>query len=237
MTRTRTPHLRLGAVAAGLALALLSASGGIEATFQAPVAAAPVFTAAQAAAGRDAYQARCAGCHMADLGGRGEASPLAGPDFMTVWRARATRELDDYIRTSMPPGGATLGADEYLSLTAFILAVERRGSGATALAATTAVSIGSVATGPAAHLRAGAPHLPPAPTPAARPAAAAPPARPLRHAARCRASRRSPTRCCARRRRRLADGAPHLPGLEPQPARPRSRRPMSARCGSPGRGT
>ena len=102
MTRTRTRHFWLGAVAAGLALALLSASGSVDATSQTPAAAAPVFTAAQAAAGQSAYQARCAACHLADLGGRNEASPLAGSAFMNVWRGRGTKELYDYIRTSMP---------------------------------------------------------------------------------------------------------------------------------------
>src|SRR5688572_14386999 len=88
-------------------------SGAQAAAPQPPAPAAPpVFTAAQATAGRDAYQARCASCHLPDLGGRNEASPLAGSAFMNVWRTRSTKELYDYIRTSMPPGGATLGADE-----------------------------------------------------------------------------------------------------------------------------
>ena len=48
----------------------------------------PVFTAAQATAGRAVYTARCAGCHLPDLQGRNEASPLAGANFMNAWRAR-----------------------------------------------------------------------------------------------------------------------------------------------------
>ncbi len=111
-------------------------------------ASAPaVVTAAQAAAGQSAYQTRCASCHLADLGGRGEASPLTGPSFMSVWSQRSTRELYDYIRTSMPPGGATLGADEYLSITAFILRTSGAATGVTALAPTTNAPIGSVAKG------------------------------------------------------------------------------------------
>ena len=42
---------------------------------------AGVFTAQQAAAGRAAYQASCASCHLPDLRGRNEASPLAGPEL------------------------------------------------------------------------------------------------------------------------------------------------------------
>ncbi len=80
-----------------------------------------MFTAEQAEAGRAAYQARCAGCHLPDMSGRNEASPLAGPNFMNAWRGRSTRELYEYISTTMPPGGATLGADIYLAITAYIL--------------------------------------------------------------------------------------------------------------------
>ena len=47
---------------------------------------AGVFTTEQAAAGRVAYQARCAACHLPDMSGRNEASPLAGPNFLNVWR-------------------------------------------------------------------------------------------------------------------------------------------------------
>ena len=39
------------------------------------------FTAAQAAAGRAAYQERCASCHLPDLRGSNEAPPLAGAQF------------------------------------------------------------------------------------------------------------------------------------------------------------
>ena len=146
-------HLGYGWItlaAAGLGVALAS-TANTALTARAPdeeqAAAASVFTAAQAATGRDAYQARCASCHLADLGGRNEASPLAGSSFMNVWRARSSKDLYDYIRTSMPPGGATLGAEEYLSITAFILQANGAPAGAAALTPTTAVAIGAVASG------------------------------------------------------------------------------------------
>ena len=50
---------------------------------------AGIFTAAQAAAGRDAYQARCASCHLPSLGGSNEAAPLAG----SVVHERVARAL------------------------------------------------------------------------------------------------------------------------------------------------
>ncbi len=144
--------------AAGLAVALAGTAdtvltadvAGTGPSADASAAQTPpggIFTAAQAAAGQGTYQARCASCHLADLGGRNEASPLAGASFMNVWRTRSTKELFDYIRTSMPPGGATLGLDEYVNVTAFILQVNGATAGATALAPDTAVAIGTVATG------------------------------------------------------------------------------------------
>jgi mono/diheme cytochrome c family protein len=83
--------------------------------------AAAVYTAAQAAAGRTVYQASCASCHLPDLAGRNEAPQLAGNNFMNTWRARTTRDLFEFIQSTMPPTGETLSADQYLAVTAFIL--------------------------------------------------------------------------------------------------------------------
>jgi alcohol dehydrogenase (cytochrome c) len=153
MTRDTYRHGALATAALAIALVVSGAprnarpaASPLGASQSAPASAA-VFTASQAAAGQSAYETRCASCHLADLAGRGEASPLAGPSFMNVWRARSTRELYDYIRSSMPPGGATLGAEEYLNITAHILRANGAASGVVSLAATTAVPIGSIATG------------------------------------------------------------------------------------------
>ena len=62
------------------------------------------FTAAQAAAGRSAYQASCAGCHLDNLLGRNEAPALTGGNFMNAWGSRSSRELNSYIASAMPPG-------------------------------------------------------------------------------------------------------------------------------------
>src|SRR3989441_12186930 len=77
-----------------------------------------VFTAAQAAAGRAAYQANCASCHMPDLGGRNEAPPLAGADFVDTWRARTTQKLFDYMSGPMPPDVPRLPAGQYFAVAA-----------------------------------------------------------------------------------------------------------------------
>jgi len=105
-------------------LALFSpalAAFGAIAVIGAQQAAPGTYTVEQATAGRAAYQARCASCHLPDLGGRNEAPPLAGVNFQTAWRARPAAELQDYILKTMPPGGPALGPDEAASITAFIL--------------------------------------------------------------------------------------------------------------------
>ena len=45
------------------------------------------------------YQASCASCHLPDLGGRNEAPPLAGANFMNTWRTRTTRDLFEFIQS------------------------------------------------------------------------------------------------------------------------------------------
>ena len=80
------------------------------------------YTAAQAEAGRAAYQANCAGCHAADLSGRNDASQLAGSLFMGSWGNRTTRDLLAFMQGSMPPGNpGGLSEATYLNIAAFIL--------------------------------------------------------------------------------------------------------------------
>src|SRR5690606_19073436 len=130
-----------------LTVALVALAASIVLTgAQAPPRSAPaVFTAAEADAGRALYQARCAGCHMPDLTGRNEASPLAGPNFLSAWVGRTTGDLGDTIAATMPPGaGGTLGAEAYRSLTAFILQANGAIAGTQSLGTQTTVLIGNV---------------------------------------------------------------------------------------------
>src|SRR5579862_9102676 len=110
--------------------------------------AAGPYTAAQSASGRAAYQANCAGCHGADLGGMNSASPLAGGVFMSTWGDRTTADLISFLKGSMPPtnpGG--LGEQTYLAVTAFILDSTGARPGNEALPAAAKITIRSVATG------------------------------------------------------------------------------------------
>src|SRR5258708_4163493 len=105
-----------------------------------------VFTEAKAGAGRAAYQSSCASCHTDTLIGRNEAPQLAGANFMTQWGARTTSDLYRYIQAVMPPGnGGTLGEENYLAVTAYILQSNGARPGAQALTSTTAVAIRSIA--------------------------------------------------------------------------------------------
>jgi alcohol dehydrogenase (cytochrome c) len=87
---------------------------------------------------------------MADLAGRNEAPQLAGNNFMNTWRSRTTRDLFEFIQSTMPPTGETLSADQYLAVTAFILQANGAAAGAQTLTPTTTVAIGTVASGAAA---------------------------------------------------------------------------------------
>ena len=130
--------------------ALLSVSAAILFTVtglsgQAP-SAAPIYTAAQAEAGRTAYQTTCASCHSGDLGGNGEAPELAGTSFMGSWRTQTTQDLFKYVQ-GMPPGGPHLTTEEYVPIVAYILQQNGAAAGDQPFAVTTAAPIGAIATG------------------------------------------------------------------------------------------
>src|SRR5580698_11368398 len=92
------------------------------------------YTADQAAAGRAAYQTNCASCHASDLTGR-EGPQLAGANFLAQWGDRTAGELVNYLRLTMPPGGAALPGDSYLNLAAFLLDANSAQAGNQALTA------------------------------------------------------------------------------------------------------
>ena len=110
---------------------------------------AAVFTTDQAAAGRQVYTASCAGCHLADLGGRNEAPQLAGNNFMNTWRSRTAGDLFEYIQSTMPPTGANLGEAQYLAVTTYILQANGAAAGSQSFTGSSTATIGSIATGAA----------------------------------------------------------------------------------------
>jgi PQQ-dependent dehydrogenase (methanol/ethanol family) len=131
--------------AAPLGMALIaSAAPGRQPGQQPPP---PVFNSSQAASGATVYAASCASCHMADLAGRNEAPQLAGNNFMNTWRNRTTKDLFEFIQSTMPPTGENLSTAQYLAVTAYLLQANGAPAGEAALTATTGVPIGTIATG------------------------------------------------------------------------------------------
>jgi alcohol dehydrogenase (cytochrome c) len=106
------------------------------------------YTAAQATAGRQAYQVNCASCHATDLSGR-EGPQLAGANFMGQWGDKTAGDLVSYLRAAMPPGGlaGSLPDQTYLNVAAFILDANSASAGTQALTAASRVAIRSVASG------------------------------------------------------------------------------------------
>ena len=116
-----------------------------------------VFTAAQAAAGRAAYEQACAECHRSDLRGTAHGTELSGVGFMSVWGGRAAAELFEHARSEMPPGaGGSLEDETYLNIAAYILQANGLGTGEQALSASTEVLIGEAPTADPADLAAAA---------------------------------------------------------------------------------
>ena len=126
-------------------LAMAAAACGVVILFAQQRPAGP-YTQDQAAAGRSIYQTNCASCHADDLSGR-KGPQLAGANFVAQWGGRTAGELIDYIRLTMPPGGAALPGDSYLNLTAFLLDANGAQPGNQALTAASNVTIRSVASG------------------------------------------------------------------------------------------
>src|SRR3977135_1519600 len=89
-----------------LAIVLVTVCGVVILFGQQQRPAGP-FRAEQAVAGRTAYQNNCASCHAANLSGR-EGPQLAGANFMTQWGNRTVADLGSFMRSTMPPGGASL---------------------------------------------------------------------------------------------------------------------------------
>ncbi|MCC6342378.1 MAG: PQQ-binding-like beta-propeller repeat protein [Bryobacterales bacterium] len=113
-----------------------------------PAVLAQTFTAAQALAGREAYLGNCASCHLPNLSGRNEAHPLAGGNFLKVWRERTATQLTRYMQQTMPPGNpGGLGEETYVAIAAFILEANGASAGAEPLAINSRLRIGDAANG------------------------------------------------------------------------------------------
>ncbi|HKY20367.1 MAG TPA: glucose/sorbosone family PQQ-dependent dehydrogenase [Vicinamibacterales bacterium] len=94
--------------------------------------AAPQYTAAQAAAGKTAFDAECAVCHGNTLRNGTMAPPLAGEAFHTAWTGKSVRALFDSAKTMPPANPGSLSDETYASLIAYMLQVNGYAAGETA---------------------------------------------------------------------------------------------------------
>ena len=107
-----------------------------------------VYSPAQAAAGRAAYQAECAMCHQGNLSGGGQAPALAGPNFIGQWGSQTVDGLVDAIRATMPPGNAGgLSEQTYLNIAAFMLQANGAAARDQPLTAGLAIEVREIASG------------------------------------------------------------------------------------------
>ena len=106
------------------AAAAISCAGALALTghtLQSQTLADGVYTAGQAARGRQAYQAQCAVCHGDALEGS-IGPPLAGDGFLSIWGARPVLDLVDKIQNTMPlEAPAPLSRQESIDLAAYVL--------------------------------------------------------------------------------------------------------------------
>ena len=86
----RAPVVPFAVVFAGLTIGLIAAQ-------QPQPQPRAAFTAAQADAGRAAYDASCSGCHLHDLKGSFEAPQLAGANFLNQWGDKTIADLHGYL--------------------------------------------------------------------------------------------------------------------------------------------
>jgi mono/diheme cytochrome c family protein len=106
----------LGWTAAGADLRAQSGAAGPRASVR-----DGLYSAAQAARGKVAYERNCAECHMPDLAGHEYAGALAGYAFQLKWQDASLGEFFGRVR-SMPLGRpGSLTSQEYLDIVAYAL--------------------------------------------------------------------------------------------------------------------
>jgi len=95
-----------------------------------------VYTAEQATRGEVVYTESCSVCHGPDLGGSDLAPALAGNEFSANWNNMKVGDLYDRVSKSMPLSApASLTAQQYADLIAFILQKGKAPAGTTELPA------------------------------------------------------------------------------------------------------
>jgi alcohol dehydrogenase (cytochrome c) len=98
--------------------------------------AAPSFSAAQAAAGKQQYRQYCASCHGEQLEGNDIAPSLNGERFDRTWRGKSAEVLSFHVHRMPPEGVAGAGSLDdgaYANLLAYVLLANGFAAGEEAL--------------------------------------------------------------------------------------------------------
>lgn len=115
------------------------------------------FTAAQAAAGKTAYEGICSGCHGANLEGAGPAVALKGAAFMAKYGGQPVARLHADVQR-MPPGASDLlDSDASVNVLAYLLQQNGGTAGARELPGVEEAQNGLVVPGAQQRAGAGAP--------------------------------------------------------------------------------
>jgi mono/diheme cytochrome c family protein len=90
-----------------------------------------VYSPAQASRGESSYAKGCARCHQASLAGADQSPPLAGSGFLGNWNGLPLSDLQDRIRTTMPPDSVGLYDRQFVTdVIAYMLKMNGFPSGA-----------------------------------------------------------------------------------------------------------
>lgn len=83
----------------------------------------PYFTAAQAAAGKTAYEAHCAVCHGGNLTNGAYGTPLAGEYFDGKWSGKTVKALFEHSKKMPPDNPGSLDNQLYADVLAYVFQV------------------------------------------------------------------------------------------------------------------
>ena len=130
------------------AVVLMCGAGGAWASAQ-PPGDGPVFTAEQAAAGKTALPGAL---RQLPRGRPPRARTMRRPSramrFVATWQAKPVKELFDFVRTTMPPEGGSISADDYLAIVAYALQENGATAGTQPLTPSTSTLISAVLSRP-----------------------------------------------------------------------------------------
>jgi PQQ-dependent dehydrogenase (s-GDH family) len=110
-----------GEMTAATSIAAVKTQSGASSNGAAASGAPPSFTAAQAAAGKVAYNANCAACHGNTMTNGTFAPPLAGEYFRDKWAGKTVGAFYVHVKTMPPSAPSSLPDTTYANIVAYLL--------------------------------------------------------------------------------------------------------------------